>query len=249
MTGNIDWPYVPAAYERSLAIVVPYRDRAAQLAHFLPHMDAYFKRDKLDRHLRYSIHVVEQLGSDPFNRGQLKNVGFRLAREGADYVCFHDVDYLPIWADYSYVQCPTRLIWYGLALREDYGEFFGAVTMFNRADFECVNGFSNDYWGWGYEDADLRARCARAGLTIDHRDGTYQSLPHEHCGFDRNGVPSDEARATAATYRAKQAGPPDQHLRDGLSNLRFEKVETRVGYAVGNGPPLPHVQHHFVKLT
>jgi hypothetical protein len=209
-------------------------------------MAAYFARDKLDRHLRYSIHIVEQLGSDPFNRGRLKNAGFQLAREGADYVCFHDVDYLPIWADYSYVQCPTRLIWHGLALQEDYGEFFGAVTMFNCSDFERVNGFSNDYWGWGFEDTDLRMRCARAGLRIDHRDGTFQSLPHEHSGFDRDGVPTDEARATAGTYKAKQAGPPDQYLNDGLSNLRFERIETRVGCAAGNGPLLPRVQHHFI---
>jgi hypothetical protein len=247
MAANLDWPYLPAAYSKSLAIVVPYRDRAAQLAQFVPHMAAYFARDKLDRHLRYSIHIVEQLGSDPFNRGRLKNVGFQLAREGTDYVCFHDVDYLPIWADYSYVRRPTRLIWHGLALQEDYGEFFGAVTMFNCTDFERVNGFSNDYWGWGFEDTDLRMRCARAGLTIDHRDGTFQSLPHEHRGFDKDGKPTDEARATAATYKTKQAGPPDQYLRDGLSNLRFERVETRAVHAAGNGAPFPRVEHHFIK--
>jgi hypothetical protein len=119
--------------------------------------------------------------------------------------------------------------------------------MFNRTDFERVNGFSNDYWGWGFEDTDLRVRCARAGLTIDHRDGTFQSLPHEHRGFDKDGKPTDEARATAATYKTKQAGSPDQYLRDGLSNLRFERVETRAVHAAGNGAPFPRVEHHFIK--
>ena len=243
----MDWPYQPATYGKSLAIVVPYRDRSAHLAQFLSHMEAYFKRDKLDRHLRYSVHIVEQLGSDRFNRGRLNNVGFKLVREEADYVCFHDVDYLPIWADYSYVERPTRLIWYGLTLRETYYKFFGAVTAFNCSDFERVNGFSNDYWGWGSEDSDLRMRCNRAGLTIGYRDGTFLSLPHEHRGYHQDGTRTDEARATAALYAKKQAAPTKQHLSDGLSNLRFECVETRVEFSAEDGQPLPHIQHHFIR--
>lgn len=248
MSTNIEWPYQPAAYRKTLAIVVPYRDRAAHLAAFLPHMQAYFTRDKLDRNLRYSVHIVEQQGSDRFNRGRLNNVGFQLARTGADYVCFHDVDYLPIWADYSYVDRPTRLIWYGLTMKETYNQFFGAVTAFNCADFERVNGFSNDYWGWGFEDVDLQVRCIRAGLTVSYRDGTFQSLPHEHRGFKRDGQPTDQARAAHALYLEK-VGRPDEYLRDGLSSLQFEKVETRVGLRDENRQPLPHFHHHFVKLT
>ncbi len=244
-----DWPYQPAAYSKSLAIIVPYRDRAAHLARFLPHMEAYFRRDKLDRHLRYTIHVVEQLGTERFNRGRLNNAGFRLARPDADYVAFHDVDYLPIWADYSYVRRPTRLIWYGLALRENYDQFFGAVTAFNCADFERVNGFSNDYWGWGFEDTDLHRRCLRAGLAIDHRDGTYQPLPHEHRGFRTDGGLTDEARATAALFEEKATGPADRHLADGLSSLRFETVETRSGASAEDGRPLPQIRHHFIRWT
>ena len=91
-----------SGYDKTLAIIVPYRDRSEHLTQFLSHMSAYFQRDKLDRYIKCSIHIVEQLGNERFNSGKLKNCGFSLTKDKADYFCFHDVDYLPIWADCSY---------------------------------------------------------------------------------------------------------------------------------------------------
>jgi len=243
-----DWSIRQDAYTKPLAIIVPYRERAEHLRQFVPHMQAYFERDKLDRYLRYTIHIVEPVGAGPFNRGRVKNAGFLLARETADYFCFHDVDYLPIWADYSYVDRPTRLIWHGPVLRETYDKYFGGVVAFNRADFELINGYSNEYWGWGYEDSDLQRRCARAGLTVGYRDGTYMALPHEHSGFQRDGSPTSEALAMGKVYERKNSDPVE-HLADGLSNLRMEHVETRTGIPVDDGRPLPNVKHHFIRWT
>jgi hypothetical protein len=133
------------SYDKRLAIVVPYRDRAEHLKSFLPHVATYFERDKLDCRIALSIHVVEQAGRAPFNRGLVNNCGYRLVRGSVDYVCFHDVDYLPIWADYAWSPQPARLIWHGLRLQEDWRRFFGAVVLFDNAAFERVNGFPNAY--------------------------------------------------------------------------------------------------------
>ncbi len=46
----------------------------------------------------------------------MNNIGFSLTAE-SDCHCFHDVDYLPLWADYTYFRTPTRLIWYGIEAR------------------------------------------------------------------------------------------------------------------------------------
>jgi hypothetical protein len=89
-----------------LAIIVPYRDRAEHLRQFVPHMRDYLTDAKLD----YTIHIIEQTAGKPFNRGAVNNIGFKLAEASADYVCFHDVDYLPIKADYSPVDYPMLLI-------------------------------------------------------------------------------------------------------------------------------------------
>jgi hypothetical protein len=235
-----------ADYARRLAIIVPYRDRAEHLGRFLPHLESYFERDKLDRAIEYSIHVVEQVGALPFNRGALLNAGFGIVRDSADYFCFHDVDYLPIWADYSYVRRPTRLVWHGLDPQTDYRSFMGAVVAFNRADFERINGYSNDYWGWGYEDDDLRTRCQATGLEPEFRDGTYTTLPHPHRGYLPDATPTTEAQANARTFAAKLLEGAGAFSREGLSTLKFAVKDSAVW--VRNGTPQAHIRHHKIAL-
>jgi len=212
---------------RRLAIIVPYRNRPEQLAQFLPHMSAYFQRDKQDRHIDVSIHVVEQADEAAFNRGKLVNCGFELVRREAEYVVIHDVDYLPIWADYSYTACPTRLIWHGLVLQEDQATFFGAVIGLSCADFLAANGFSNRFVNWGAEDMDFRNRCLAAGLRIAARDGTFHALRHPHNGILPDGSLRAEVRPNFALLASLwPRGPCPPVPDEGLRTLDFEVVST-----------------------
>ena len=48
--------------------------------------------------------------------------------------------------------------------RITYAEIFGGVTLFTPQQFRVVNGFSNEFYGWGGEDDDMFNRlvpCAR----------------------------------------------------------------------------------------
>jgi hypothetical protein len=235
-----------SGYDKTLAIIVPYRDRTEHLNQFLPHMKAYFERDKLDRRIKYSIHVVEQLGTERFNSGKLKNCGFFITRDKADYFCFHDVDYLPIWADYSYCNKPCRLIWYGLVLREDYENFFGAIVMLNKDDFLKVNGYSNDYWGWGPEDLELGMRCKIVGLGFEKRDGTFIALPHRHRGFKADGTWTDESVETHRRFQEKVRNLSHTYLDDGLNTLQFELRQTK-NLSVA-GKVIDNIYHHKVRI-
>ena len=96
-----------------LAIVVPFRDRDAHLSAFTECVSAYFSRAPAAKNIPYRVLIVEQAGDAPFNRGALCNAGFLLAENGSDYACFHDIDYLPIEADYSLPSEPTAIVWYG----------------------------------------------------------------------------------------------------------------------------------------
>lgn len=207
-----------------VAIIVPYRDRFAHLSAFLPHMSAVLSPWRRPGGFAHSIHIIEQQGSAPFNRGKLLNCGVALTASLGGTVVLHDVDYLPLEADYTPPDRPTRLIWHGLTLREDYQHFFGAVVAFPRAHFERANGYSNLYWGWGYEDVELRLRCALAGLPIGLRDGTFRALPHAHNGLVAPGRPTAAAQENRARCQARLRTLAQHYRQEGLSSLQFTAI-------------------------
>jgi len=47
-----------------------------------------------------------------------------------------------------------------------YDEYFGGAVLFSKKHFQEVNGYSNEYWGIGYEDFDLLLRCVVKGLSV-----------------------------------------------------------------------------------
>lgn len=153
-----------------IAIIVPYRDRREQLDTFVPHMTEFFKNKDVD----YKIFIVEQADDKPFNYGKLCNIGFSLFKEGFDYFCFHDIDMLPVSddCDYNYihiggypVHMATKVSAHTFKL--PYLEYFGGVVMFSKEDFEAVNGYSNEYYGWGFADLDLLHRCRINDIELD----------------------------------------------------------------------------------
>lgn len=138
-----------------LAIIVPFRNREEHLSQFVPHMEKFLDDEEID----FRIIIVEQGDKKEFNRAKLLNIGYA-EFPNFDYYAFHDVDMLPIDSDYSYVEGPTHLA--SRAEQFDYklpyDGYFGGVTVFDRKSFIKINGYSNEYWGWGAEDDDVLLR-------------------------------------------------------------------------------------------
>ena len=153
--------------ENKIGIVVPYRLRRDHLNQFIPAISNHLNQQKIP----FEIIVVEQADEKPFNRGKLLNIGVAKAKKlRCTYVALHDVDMLPLDVDYSYVNRPTHL---ATDFVSDVGEkriifdaYFGGVTLFPLMDYMKINGYSNEYWGWGYEDDDLRFRCEESNFLV-----------------------------------------------------------------------------------
>jgi len=147
-----------------LGVIVPYRKRPGHLRKFQQSIESYLKDQD------YELIVVEQNDDLPFNRGKLLNIGFQLAlRKQCDYVVFHDIDMLPIDVDYSYSDVPIHLATnFTNSDREIFKTYFGGITMFPIDLFKKVNGYSNEYWGWGFEDDDLLMRLTEQNVFTDY---------------------------------------------------------------------------------
>ncbi|CAB1326214.1 unnamed protein product [Coregonus sp. 'balchen'] len=79
------------------------------------------------------------LGEETFNRAKLLNVGYTEALKDAEYDCF-------IFSD-LFSSC-----------RLPYAGYFGGVSGLSKKQFLKINGFPNEYWGWGGEDDDIYNR-------------------------------------------------------------------------------------------
>lgn len=174
--------------EHKLGVVVPYRNRPEQLSIFKDKISKYL----YSKGIHHEVIVVEQLGDQSFNRGLLCNWGFRKAVwAGCDYVVFHDVDMIPEEVDYSYSETPIHLVTdVGDEELNDqlFYDYFGGVTMFPVKHFEKINGFSNDYWGWGFEDDDLFLRCQEKRIKNDFK--IWEQRRHAGVGLEFNGKDS-----------------------------------------------------------
>ena len=65
--------------------------------------------------------------------------------------------------------------------RPAYRGYTGGVLSVWRAQFETINGFSNEFWGWGGEDDDFYNRLKHKGYDVLRdlsRSAGFFSLPH-----------------------------------------------------------------------
>lgn len=157
---------------KKLGIIVPYRNRYEHLEQFKKEIVNYLDNNCYDD---YEIIIVNQDDARLFNRGMLLNIGFLEAKKlKCDYVVFHDVDMLPEYVNYSYCDKPLHLstnfiLEDGEKPRTIFDEYFGGVTMFPVDKFEEIDGYSNKYWGWGYEDNDLLLRCKEKFIPLQQQ--------------------------------------------------------------------------------
>nr|CAB3224888.1 b4Gal-T beta-1,4-galactosyltransferase [Phallusia mammillata] len=205
-----------------VAIIVPHRNRERHLRQFLRAIHPVMKRQQAD----YRVFVIHQAGTGTFNKAKLLNIGYREARKEGIFDCFifHDVDLLAE-DDRNLYRCADvpRHLSVGIDKWDyqlPYDALFGGVIAMTTSQFEQVNGYSNEYWGWGAEDDDMYVRILHSCLGLERANydvARYRMVYH----------PSDKNNRVNPYRYTLLVGAAERQRQDGLSNLKYNIVSER----------------------
>lgn len=153
--------------DNKLIVIIPVRDREVQLKEYLNHMIPIFK----DQNIDYKIYIVEQSANKDFNKAKINNVGFLESIKDGNNIeryLFNDVDNYPI--DKNTIQYKTNLN----EIHHFFGneKWLGGFYTISKTNFKKINGYSNDYWGWGGEDNDILNRSKIFNIKINRNNFT-----------------------------------------------------------------------------
>uniref|UniRef100_A0A3Q1MBQ6 Beta-1,4-galactosyltransferase n=1 Tax=Bos taurus TaxID=9913 RepID=A0A3Q1MBQ6_BOVIN len=219
--------YRPARCEpRSrTAIIVPHRAREHHLRLLLYHLHPFLQRQQL----AYGIYVIHQAGNGTFNRAKLLNVGVREALRDEEWDCLflHDVDLLPENDHNLYVCDPRGPRHVAVAMNKfgyslPYPQYFGGVSALTPDQYLKMNGFPNEYWGWGGEDDDIATRVRLAGMKISRPPtsvGHYKMVKHRgDKGNEENPHRFDLLVRTQNSW-----------TQDGMNSLTYQLLSRELG--------------------
>ena len=124
--------------------MIPYRNRNRDLNYFLEHSYPLLKKhlDKLE------IIVIEQVDGKLFNRAATLNIGFKESGDSTYYFT-HDIDLNPTEdtiKQYYKKEVEENHI---MGIYTSYFNTLGGIIKFRKSAFKKINGFANNFWGWG----------------------------------------------------------------------------------------------------
>lgn len=209
-------------------IVIPFRRREPHLEIFIQDAVPMFQKYLTP----FKVVVVEQEDGKLFNRGQLINIGFNEYKYSTKYVFTHDVDICPSekCVREIYSKIPTTDI---MGIYTSYWDTLGGIIKMSASTYVGINGFPNNYWGWGVEDKALQNRAEICGKTISKNILNNDPLRHDFFSI-KNDI-NDAIRDTDFNDRTnfeynifKRLGPSEQQncvLASGLNNLTYRIIE------------------------
>nr|XP_010965672.1 PREDICTED: beta-1,4-galactosyltransferase 1 [Camelus bactrianus] len=199
-----------------VAIIIPFRNRQEHLKYWLYYLHPILQRQQLD----YGIYVINQAGESMFNRAKLLNVGFQEALKDYDYNCFvfSDVDLIPM-NDHNAYRCFSQPRHISVAMDKfgfslPYLQYFGGVSALSKQQFLTINGFPNNYWGWGGEDDDIFNRLAFKGMSVSRPNAVIGKCRMIRHSRDKKNEPNPQRFDRIAHTK-------ETMLSDGLNTLTY----------------------------
>ncbi|KAM3939206.1 beta-1,4-galactosyltransferase 1 [Leptodactylus fuscus] len=206
---------------QKVALIIPFRKRDEHLKYWLHYLHPILQRQQLD----YGVYVINQDGEATFNRAKLLNVGYMEALKEYNYDCFvfSDVDLIPM-DDRNIYKCYSQprhlsvsMDKFGFGL--PYNQYFGGVSALSKEQFEKINGFPNNYWGWGGEDDDIYNRIVSRGMSISRPDGITGKCRMIRHDRDAKNDPNPQRFDLIAHTRQTMNS-------DGINSLKYKVLKT-----------------------
>jgi hypothetical protein len=207
-------------HKHKCAVIISYRkhkvqNREGQLKQIVPYLEKMLK----STWFKYQIYIIEQSDNKhKFNRGKLMNAGYDIATKAkCNYFILHDADLLADETAIKYYQTyPTQPIHIANVWTEKYTyeNFIGGIISINKADYKTINGFPNNYWGWGGEDDEMMKRIQISKLQI-LKPITGSITEIKHGWNEENAIPKNEKNQLKRNHEATWK-------TNGLSNLKYK---------------------------
>jgi len=210
----------PNVSNKKIAILFPYRERIDQnRSQQLKSTLDYYNKLNISN---IDMYVIEQGNNKPFNRGVLLNAGHNIIKKSnIGYVneVHHDIDVQPDKTLIKYFYSDDVI-----ACRKAhwYEYFFGTLSVLPLDVMDKVNGYSNNFWGWGREDTNLSRRIRDKNIKIYNADPkitSIKSLPHKDAhtlgikNMDMEKVDNEDIKSG---------------YKSGLSDLQYSIVNKKV---------------------
>jgi hypothetical protein len=216
-------------FNNKIAIIIPFYKKDATskyiqyLDTFIQHINQMFNRSD-----NISIYVIEQTNKNSkINRGILLNLGFQQAYiDDCTSFIFHDVDLLPsfnlkdLYLAYPHNPLHIGFLW----KRYEYQTYFGGINVFSADDYMAINGFPNNFYGWGGEDDAVRARLSANKIKVNIPD-SYPSSATKQCLLENTYSIQDLENYTI-TEKLKELNDNNLKLAQNLKISYLEEDKT-----------------------
>ena len=143
-------------------IIIPYRNRKEHLDLFIKDVIPLF-----EKYLKpFKLVIVEQDEGKLFNRGMLLNIGFNEYKDKSKFFFTHDVDIYPNEKCIKelYTKQEENNI---VGIYTSQCNTLGGIIKFTSNNFQKLNGFPNNFWGWGVEDKALQNRVEYMKIKVN----------------------------------------------------------------------------------
>tara|TARA_B100000795_G_scaffold268104_2_gene254351 strand:- start:6 stop:767 length:762 start_codon:yes stop_codon:yes gene_type:complete len=164
--------------QTKIMIILPIRNRDTYLDNYLKNVLPILKKQNID----YKIIIVEQSPDKLFNKGKINNIGFKEGTRmfnSINNIYFNDIDNFPLNSNVINFNEPIKNVKHFFG----YKHCLGGIFSVNKNIFNKINGFSNNFYGWGYEDVDIQNRFVINKINIS-RSNFLERKNNKNIFFD-----------------------------------------------------------------